>query len=218
MKKAVDAWNNNKFFGTLVPEPDYKTTPVKKTYPEISAQYAKTDEERVEVLKNEPTIREDAWWDWRVQNWGTKWEVCSDEAWHEVIEKDGKIEFRASFSTAWSPPTDFYDRLVEQGYVVDAKYYEGGCAFCGWYVDGDDSCYNLDGDWKNIRKTIPRELDDEFDIVQGILEYKHQDLLDEIEAITEQLSEEKDNHELIKELAEKKAELTEMDKAFEDLS
>jgi hypothetical protein len=38
IKKLVKAWEADKFFGTIYPEPDYKTTPVAMTFPEISAQ------------------------------------------------------------------------------------------------------------------------------------------------------------------------------------
>ena len=48
------------FLKTFYPEPDYSVTPVAETYPEISAQYAKTEEEREQILRNEPTIREDS--------------------------------------------------------------------------------------------------------------------------------------------------------------
>ena len=40
------------FLKTFYPEPDYSVTPVAETYPEISAQYAKTEEEREQILRN----------------------------------------------------------------------------------------------------------------------------------------------------------------------
>ena len=84
----VDAWKANKFFGTIYPEPDYNKVKVKPMFPEIKGN-------------NDPVSPESAWWDWRVRNWGTKWEINTDEAYIDIPENEIKV----GFSTAWSPPT-----------------------------------------------------------------------------------------------------------------
>ena len=48
------------FLKTFFPEPDYSVTPVARTFPEIKADRAKTEEEKERLLKNEPTIRDDS--------------------------------------------------------------------------------------------------------------------------------------------------------------
>ena len=60
--KAIEGWKNNKFFGTLVPEPDYTKVKVKPTFPMNMA----TGQEKPEFV--EP---DQAWWDWRLQNWAS---------------------------------------------------------------------------------------------------------------------------------------------------
>ena len=139
MKKALTAWNSGKFLSTLVPEPDYTKVKVKPTF-DTSHITGKPKPDFVEP--------EQAWWDWRVQNWGTKWDI------------------------GWSPPTDAYTTLVEMGYSIKSYYYEGGCAFCGIWEDGDEDFYNIDppegvktSEW--VRENIPKELDEEMGISES---------------------------------------------------
>jgi hypothetical protein len=192
----VDAWKANKFFGTIYPEPDYTKVKVSPMFPEIKGN-------------NDPVSPESAWWDWRVKNWGTKWEITTDEAYIDIHENEIKV----SFSTAWSPPTGIYDRLVNDGYGVNALYYEGGCAFCGQYSDGHDETYGIDGNWEWVRNNIPDSIDLEFAISEQMKEWVMQELYDEIKALEEDLSEDQDNHETIGKLITKKKELEEMENA-----
>ena len=191
----VDAWKENKFFGTIHPEPDYTKVKVKPTFPSIKGN-------------DDPVDPESAWWDWRVQNWGTKWEITTDESHIDIQEN----QIRASFATAWSPPTGIFDKLVADGYGVNALYYEGGCAFCGEYVDGSDETYGTDGKWQDVKNTIPDNIDLEFGITENMKEWAMQELADEIEELEETLKE-KDDAELSAQLIAKKKELEEMENA-----
>lgn len=191
----VDAWKENKFFGTIHPEPDYTKVKVKPTFPSIKGN-------------DDPVNPESAWWDWRVQNWGTKWEITTDEAYIDIQEN----EIRASFATAWSPPTGIFDKLVDQGYGVNALYYEGGCCFCGQYVDGSDETYDISGNWLDVKNNIPDNIDLEFGITESMKEWAMQELADEIEELEETLKE-KDDAELSAQLIAKKKELEEMEDA-----
>lgn len=177
----VKAWTKGKFFGTILPEPDYTTTPVKKTFPDICLQYATTDEEKAKVL--EPTISENNWWDWRVQHWGTKWEIATDARGIHRFEN----HLTVSFDTAWNPPLGIYEALMEQGFSVSAMYYEGGMAFCGAWTDGFDDFYNIEGKYDWVIKNIPSEIDAEFCISESALEWDIIELKDDIEATEEKL-------------------------------
>jgi len=119
----------------VIPEPDYKTTPVAKTFPEIEERFAKTPEEKAKARANEPTIREDSWWDWRVQNWGTKWDI--DMTGEDIHDHDDG-SFSISFDSAWSPPTQVFEELIEMGFKIHAEWYEGGMGF-GGYINNEGS-------------------------------------------------------------------------------
>ena len=111
-----------------------------------------------ELLNNQSPINDDAkgttffqkygatdWYDWRVKNWGTKWESNNDSV--EEIE-NGLI---AAFDTAWSPPINIYEKLQAKGFDVFATYIECGMMFAGIWENGEDEILkvfvpNVEGD------------------------------------------------------------------------
>ena len=83
-----------------------------------------------------------AWYEWRNENWGTKWDVCEVEietARTEMSPDKRTLEFRCW--TAWAPPIPIWDRLVDLGCKVDADYQDEGGMFEGTYRDGLDECW-----------------------------------------------------------------------------
>ena len=89
-----------------------------------------------------------AWFDWRCDNWGTKWDVCNveimDEGFTDLgnpLEDDCEAEFAFNCWTAWAPPIPVWSHLVDLGIKVDADYQDEGGMFEGRYVNGDDECW-----------------------------------------------------------------------------
>ena len=126
------------FLTTLYPEPDYTVTPVPKLFPEIDASFAETEEEKQKILKNEGTIREDSWWDWRNMNWGTKW---IDYQSHQLeFPEEPDADFVIPFESAWSPLNqDCMEELSKKfpGATLVNFYEEEGMDFCGVTVAKD---------------------------------------------------------------------------------
>jgi len=89
------------------------------------------------------------WYDWNIDNWGSKWDA-------DIMNGDFTFDidcFESFFNTAWSPPIAFYNKLVEEGYQVEATYNECGMDYIGWYRDGDDNCF----DWGEIKDEYEEE-------------------------------------------------------------
>ena len=86
-------------------------------------------------------------YDWSVENWGSKWDAGIID-W----ERRDDNEIWVSFESAWSPPVALYDYLVEQGWEVEALYYEPGMGYAGQCTtDGGDDYYEYDlGDPESI--------------------------------------------------------------------
>ena len=102
-------------FSKVLPEPNYEEVEVKSTFP-------KEDEN--------DNFRMPKWWDWRVQNWGTKWNSYDDSV--EIID-DETVEY--TFNTAWSPPEPVIEKLREQypDVSITAFYDEPGMEIAGYY-------------------------------------------------------------------------------------
>ena len=56
-------------------------------------------------------IQDTRWYDWRLENWDTKWDVAGSVE-VEKEEWKGELEsFTAEFQTAWAPPEGICRRL-----------------------------------------------------------------------------------------------------------
>ena len=99
----------------------------------------KTCEEFLPVPKDENGRIFDGWYDWCVNNWGTKWDVGGKPEHHGLKATRVGNQVSASFDSAWAPPTGLYEKLVELGYNVRATYWEPGMAFCGIWDNGVDN-------------------------------------------------------------------------------
>jgi hypothetical protein len=86
-------------FNTLVPEPPE----VLKTAKKGAKKGATMEELRAEYGSNN-------WYDWRLANWGTKWNAYDCELDASRI-KQGILEYR--FDTAWGPPAGVCRRLLD---------------------------------------------------------------------------------------------------------
>ena len=83
------------------------------------------------------------WYSWRVNNWGTKWEVSMSH-YDKEDNDDGSVTFNLHFESAWGPPTGVYDYVSEkEGWSLFATYIEGGMCFGGYHEEGQDYSFEL---------------------------------------------------------------------------
>jgi hypothetical protein len=97
----------------------------------------------------EPTYEGDQdWYNWRVANWGTKWDIS--DVYFEHQPDEDQIQF--SFSTAWGPCVEaFHTWAAGDGRVqFTLEYWEPGMDFAGRvnydgeYLDDDHRDANQD--------------------------------------------------------------------------
>jgi len=109
-------------FAKIIPEPDYDKPQKDGTH---------NDGVQTEFKWEMPD-----WWNWRNDNWGTKWNlVPSKDADLWGYDADMALEYMfLSFDTAWSPPNGIYNALVDKypDLSINWFYREDGVQMAGW--------------------------------------------------------------------------------------
>jgi hypothetical protein len=106
--------------------------------PELES-YLKENGLSFEKIKPTPSelLEGNGWYDWRLENWGTKWDLSEQEQ-REVADQliSESADFQAIFMTANSPPIEAIAALSEMfpndQFTLD--YFESGCWFAGTAV------------------------------------------------------------------------------------
>ena len=146
-----------------------------------------TKEEKNKARANRIRYGYDNWYDWRCENWSTKWDISE---FYGVDRQGDTISF--AFSSAWSPPIGAYEQFLtdNEDCSLKAYYHEGGCDFMGVWDNGSDDCY-APGDYKSTddfwQDGVGSTLDDMFNITESMAEYE-----------AEQEAEKEDVHEYVK--------------------
>ena len=105
------------------------------------------------------------WYDYCVNEWGTKWDVGADGQ----PAQDIPGGLMLTFDSAWSPPCQAYEKLMDLGFSIRAMYYEPGMAFAGVWDNGVDDFYEYGGlDSDQIAENLPVELDEAFGISESV--------------------------------------------------
>ena len=127
-------------FGSFVPEPDWTKIPLNEnTIQEYSWDKPRGEVGELPVMSDDPfkglhfpsTGKQDArWYNWRVQNWGTKWDCYT----LEIDDSDMPHGFEVQFETAWSPPEEICSAIREQFADLSISWFydEPGCEIAGY--------------------------------------------------------------------------------------
>ena len=140
IEKIKGFFEDENTFNHIIPEPDWPNTPLSE---EDVYQYSFSTKARGKVgelpVKTEGAFGEsyrfasgeadDRWYDWRVQNWDTKWDAYDVE----VVDDDPE-NMEITFNTAWSPPESICHALREQYPDVSISWFydEPGCEIAGY--------------------------------------------------------------------------------------
>jgi hypothetical protein len=118
------------------------------------------------------------WYDYCVNEWGTKWDVGGNDYNEPQEIPDGLI---MSFDSAWAPPIAAMEKFQDLGFSVRLYYYEPGMCFAGIYDENGDDYYDLGGmNSDQVAEELPEALDEMFAISECMAEYEEENK-DELE-------------------------------------
>jgi hypothetical protein len=113
------------------------------------------------------------WYDFSVNEWGTKWDVGDSDGINEITENSLTVYF----DSAWAPPLAAYEKMTALGFEIEAMYDEPGMGFCGcWTAEGGDDYYEYSGlSSETIEQELPKELNETFGIAENIAYYEQEE-------------------------------------------
>ena len=128
----------------FVPEPNYDEVEVEPYFISIARKNLgdKLAEEALEKWKNDKVDTDNTrtgWWDWRIANWGIKWDIGNvhNVRFEEIEEYTNDdlllVSLNFTFTSPWGPPMEGLETL--SGYyptlLFIIQYSEPGCDFAG---------------------------------------------------------------------------------------
>ena len=134
--KLKQIFEDENCFGQIIPEPDWHNTPLLTSDNHYGTKYGndgelpqKIDDGISRYVFKSTGITDQRWYDWRVQNWDTKW-----DAYDVSVVDDDPENMEITFNTAWSPPESICSALREQYPDVSVSWFydEPGCEIAGY--------------------------------------------------------------------------------------
>ena len=175
IERVRKGFNDGGLFSELIPCPQELTDTVSGSMGED-----KRAEHEAQQAANVEKYGYPNWYDFCVNEWGTKWDVGADG--NPAQDIPGGLML--GFDSAWSPPIGAYEKLTEQGFRIRAMYYEPGMAFAGVWEEGHDDYYDYGGlDSAGIAEALPVELDEAFGISESAAEWEAENAEEENQEI-----------------------------------
>jgi len=112
------AYQERNLFNTILPCPPALLNTPSGRYADPVKQAAMEKEQ----AENRKQYGYSTSYEWRVENWSTKWEAITNE--QAPLYNEGDDEIVLEFETAWAPPTGIYKALRQQGYDVTYDWWE----------------------------------------------------------------------------------------------
>ena len=167
--RAKAAFARGEFLHEFIPVPLCLTETISGGHsdPEKQAALEKSEQDNLNAYNYKN------WYDFCVNEWGTKWDVGGSDG--DAQDFDGGVIL--SFDSAWAPPLKAYERLIEQGFYINATYFEPGMAYCGRWEDGSDDYYEYGGMTSDEIEQggIPSDLDEAYGISEMVAEYEDEE-------------------------------------------
>ena len=110
------------------------------------------------------------WYDYCVNEWGTKWDVGGEGDQTQVHSPN---HISMNFDSAWAPPIAAMEKFQDLGFKVKLIYWESGMCFAGLFDEnGDDYLDYSDMSADDVEANINSEVDECMCIVENLREWE----------------------------------------------
>ena len=125
IQRLYKIFKSDNIFTQFIPEPDWKNTPN-----EAGELPIQPDKDSMYPPQFPDGTTDDRWYNWRLANWGTKWDAYEVE----IDDSEMHYGFEVSFDTAWSPPEEICYAIKEQFDDVSVSWFfdEPGMEVAGY--------------------------------------------------------------------------------------
>jgi hypothetical protein len=165
IQRAFDALERGEFLSEFIPVPKELSETISGSY----GDDAKQAELEAQTARNLEKFGYGNWYDYCVAEWGTKWD-CGEQGASD-IHPGGRM-LHTAFDTAWAPPVNAYEKLVDLGFGVEAMYYEPGMGYAGSFGKHGDEEISLEGLSADDIERDYADLDECFGISESMREYE----------------------------------------------
>jgi len=166
IERAKKAFVDGRLLDEFVPVPKDLHIVAGRVGSDLDAEQIKLEEDTKRNLEVHGYAN---WYDFAVNEWGTKWDVGGDD----MLTEDGPNAIRMSFDSAWAPPIAAMEKFQDLGFRVKLIYWESGMCFCGLFDENGDDYYDYtDMSADEIAESINSEIDECMNITESIREWE----------------------------------------------
>ena len=165
--RAQKAFAEGKLLNEFCPVPESLHIVAGRVGDDDNAEQKKLEEDTAKNLEVHGYAN---WYDYCVNEWGTKWDVGGDGD-QSTVHSPNSISM--NFDSAWAPPVPAMEKFQDLGFKVKLIYWESGMCFCGLFDENGDDYYEYtDISVDDFEKEINPEIDECMGIIENLREWE----------------------------------------------
>ena len=176
IERAKKAFADGRLLAEFVPVPESLHIVAGRVGADDNAEQIKLEED---TARNIATHGYANWYDYCVNEWGTKWDVGGEG---DQASQDSPTDLRMNFDSAWAPPIAAMEKFQDLGFKVKLIYWESGMCFCGLFDENGDDYYEYsDMTAAELAEVINPEIDECMCIVENLEMWEEENREEEAE-------------------------------------
>ena len=171
IERAQKAFAEGKLLNEFCPVPESLHIVAGRVGDDDNAEQKKLEED---TARNLATHGYANWYDYCVNEWGTKWDVGGEG---DQATLTGLNILTMNFDSAWAPPIAAMEKFQDLGFRVKLIYWESGMCYCGLFDENGDDYYDYsDISVDDFEQEINPEIDECMCIIENLREWEEENI------------------------------------------